>query len=964
MDKFTLEWERAVPELASTAKLFTHNKTKAQVLFLVNDDEEKVFSTVFKTTSNDSTGVAHIMEHSVLGGSAKYQVKEPFVHLLKSSVNSYVNAWTSSEMTAYPVASANEADFTNLVSVYLDAIFAPTLSETTFKQEGWRYELDDDNGELSYGGVVFNEMKGSNASPQRINSQGVRQGLLPGTIYEFNSGGDSQVIPELSYQEFKNYYDRYYHPSNSYTYVYGKVSIEKILAQLEEYLEGFEYQQVDTSVEKSPKFSEPRQVSVEYPVTEISKDKGQYFAQLAWALDVEQPVDKLKWEILDDLLTGSDAAPLRKALIESNLGEGLSGGGFYDYLYQQMYLKGLKGVKAEDIQAVQNLIIDALETLKDGFDPKLIEAAMNSLEFSFREVTESGVMGISIMYLVLDGWLTGKDPLQLLEFDELFGELRKQYADNPNLFGDLVKSDLLDNPHRLDFSMQPSATWASDKDASEKQKLAQLQQEMSEQELVEIKAQTLEIKTIQETPDAEEDIAKIPRLEVADLDKTSTVVETKIENAKQLSFYIHNQPTRGITYFDIAFDTSWMSQDDLFYYAILMQLQGRLDTQNFSYEQLAIEMDTYTGGISETKFSGAVFDQDAEYFLTTINGKALHSNRNKMLDLMLEIVNSTKFEDTQRIKQLLQQRKSGVESRVVSNGLNWSFQRANAKVSKYSAINEYMYGVDSYWKLKDLIDNFDSRSEQLTAKLHQLQQRIAASKLVTNFTDEPGEWNAFRDVLTNKLSGENRKDDSLYLEIQNLEVSDEGLTVPSEVSFVSLAMDLKTVGYQRHGSNSAIQQILRLDYLWNEVRAKGGAYGVAYRVSNSTLAAGFGSYRDPNLAKTLEVYRNAGKFLMEHDFTQRQIDGAIIGAVGSIDQPETAAEKGWTGFTRQYNGWTDDLQQKYRTELLNTSLKDIRAYGEMLDQAAKEGVVVVLGSKDKLEEYNKAGGDLKLSEFI
>ncbi len=962
-NSFKQIWQKNIPELDSKALMYVHEKTKAEILFILNNDEERVFSVGFRTIPEDSTGVAHIVEHSVLGGSKKYQVKEPFVHLVKSSVNSYVNAFTSTECTIYPVASANKVDFYNLMEVYLDSVYQPLITERTFMQEGWHYELSEEDPKLKYKGVVFNEMKGSIANPAWANWQGITAGLFPTNTYQFDSGGNPESIPDLTYQQFLDFYKKFYHPSNSRTYFYGDLDVEEALSKLSEYLDLYDYQEVDGSIPKVAAFPEPKKVENTYAVTETDESKPNAYSQLAWALELEEPLAIVKWWILEEILTGSDASPLRNKLIQSGLGEGIAGWGLASGQNQDIYFIGLKGVKNENVSKVHELIIDTLTEMSKSIDPKLIEASMNSIEFSLREITEGGVTGIDLMRSVIDEWYQGRDPIGTLAFVQIFEQIRNELLDNPDLFSEIIKTDLLENTHRIDFSMLPDSELTSKREELENTRLEKLQQGMSESELEQIKRQTIEIKQWQDSQDSEEEVNKIPRLEVSDLDRKITTVVTEPVLEASIPVRKHDISSRGITYFDLSFDSTWLTKNDYPYYVIFLYLLTRLSTKNRSYEELALDEDTNTGGIWTEVDLGKVYGQEKDYALTTIRGKVLSRKQQDLIRLIKEIVADTLFTDTARIKQLLLERKAGIENGIVSSGHNWSLRRSRAKLDKYYAAHEAMFGTDFYLFLSELTQNFDSRAAELTANLNSIRDRVLDSKMMINFTAPETDWETMSSLLDAGLVGFPQK-----LQHQNLDISavpsmDEGFTVPAKVNYVSLAAQLSDE-YKPHGSVLAISNILAMDYLWNNVRAKGGAYGSVFRYDKYTNQMGFSSYRDPNIENTLKIYREAGEYLLTHEFTKGDIDGAIIGAIGSLDQPQTPIDKGWGAYIREITGWTDELRQQYRDELLSTSIKDIHAFGEVLKEASKSGVVTVFGNKQDLENYSAKVSKLEVKQLI
>ncbi|MBE2224107.1 MAG: insulinase family protein, partial [Anaerolineae bacterium] len=668
---FELLREEYIDELNTDAQIWRHEKTGAELLSLTNDDENKVFGITFRTPPDDSTGVPHIMEHCVLGGSRKYPVKEPFVELLKGSLSTFVNAFTSPDRTYYPVASTNTQDFYNLVDVYLDAVFHPLITPFHLQQEGWHYELEDVNEPLVYKGVVFNEMKGAYSSPDNVLYRYGQQTLFPDTPYGVDSGGDPEVIPDLTYEQFKEFHDTYYHPSNSRIFFYGDDDIEDRLRILDEYLSEYDMLGVDSRIPLQEPFAEPKQFTFPYSVEEGGADGNKAMIDITWMLP-ESVDTELVWSlsILSHAIVGTQASPLRKALIDSGLGEDLTGSGLSTSLRQMTFGVGMKGIRKENAGKVETLVYDTLNQLAvDGLEPDMIEAALNSIEFSLRENnTGSYPRGLGLLMRTMNTWNYGRDPLIPLKYEGPLTAVKSNITNNPTFFQELIKTYLLDNTHRVTLLLEPDDTLNQRKEAAEKEKLAAIKAQMSEAELEEIIANTAALKVRQETPDTPEALAAIPMLTLADLDKEGKSIPSAESEAHGSTILHHDLFTNGIVYLEVGFNLKQVPVELLPYVKHFGRSMLKLGTETEDYVKLSRRIGRKTGGIGPSYFMSTKATSNDSAAWMFLRGKATMDQSQELLDIMRDMLLTVKLDNQDRFRQIVLEAKARQEAGLIPGG--------------------------------------------------------------------------------------------------------------------------------------------------------------------------------------------------------------------------------------------------------------------------------------------------------
>lgn len=953
---FTLIKEQQIPEINSLVQLYEHKRTGARLLSVINDDENKVFSINFRTTPKDSTGVAHILEHSVLNGSEKYPVKEPFVELLKGSLATFVNAFTYPDKTCYPVASQNEKDFYNLIDVYIDAVFHPLISEQTFMQEGWHYEINSPSEPLTYKGVVFNEMKGAYSSPDNLLAKVIIETLFPKHIYGVDSGGTPSEITDLTYENFRAFWETYYHPSNSFIFFYGNDDPDKRLKLMEGYLKPFKKKKVKSAVPLAKPFKKPKKIEYSYIASEGENLDKKHYLTVNWKLpDTSDPTLNLSFQILAHALIGTPASPLKKALTDSGLGEDLAGIGLESELREMIFSAGLKGTRARNAKKIETLIIETLEALvRDGIDPDTIAASINTIEFALRENnTGSFPRGIAIMLRSLTTWLHDDDAFKLLAFEAPLNDVKNRLTNDSRYFEKLIQTHLLENNHRTIIRFKPDPELAQRLEAEEKSRLDSARETMSKDDIHKHVENTKKLKVRQETPDSAEDLAKLPVLDLEDLDKhvrTIPIEEIQVQDSKVL---YHDIFTNGIVYLDLAFDLRAMPQELLPLTEVFARALFEMGTETEDFVKLSQRIGKSTGGIYGSSTTATVQSSRESRAYLMIRGKSTMSQANEMLNILRDVLLTANFDNKERLKQIVLEEKAGVESGLAPAGHRFANMRLRAQFGGTGWITEQTNGISYLFALRELATEIDKKWSNVLKKLETMRESLINSKtLLCNVTLDAANWKTFQPHLENFIFAMPVKD----VELSNFNfepaIQREGLAIPAQVNYVAKGANLYDHGYELDGSSEVISGYLRMAYLWEKVRVQGGAYGAFAQFNDATGVFSFLSYRDPNVDDTLASYDKAAEFLKTLDDTrlnENELKKAIIAAIGDLDSYQLPDAKGYTSMMRYITGRDDVMRQKYRDEVLSTNGEDFIAFGEVLDKVAKSDAIVVLGSQSALE---------------
>ncbi len=959
-------WVREIPELKARAEMFRHVGTGADLLSLVSEDENKVFGITFRTPPADSTGIAHILEHSVLCGSRKYPVKEPFVELLKSSLKTFLNAMTYPDKTCYPVASQNVKDFYNLVDVYLDAVFYPRLTPFVFQQEGWHYELDNPADPLSYKGVVFNEMKGAYSSPDTLLAEYSQQSLFPANPYGFDSGGDPKKIPNLTFEQFKAFHEKYYHPSNARVFFYGNDEPEERLRLVNDYLKDFYRLPVDSAIPLQPRFQEPLRFTRAFPSGE---DSLKAMFTLNWLLDETHRIEQnLGFHMLEYMLLGMPGSPLRKALMDSRLGEDLAGVGLGSELRQMYFSTGLKGIAPERADDVEALILSTLSRLvQEGIHPHTVEAAQNTIEFILRENnTGSYPRGLVLMLRSLTTWLYDEDPLALVAFEAPLEALKRTASASPSHFESLIDRHFLHNVHRTSLLLRPDPDLAKELDRTEKERLLQAHSSMTPSALQKIATDSAALKAIQETPDPPQALALIPSLKLSDLDRVNKSIPLTLTQEKGCDLLYHDLFTSGIVYLDIGFNLYALPEKALPYVPLFSRALLEMGTEDEDFVSLTQRISRKTGGIRPSLFASSVRDSQQGSAWLFLRGKAMFKQTRDLLDIFRDVLLKVRLDNRERFLQMVLEAKARLEENLVPSGHQVVSTRLRALFSEADWAEEQMKGISQLFFLRTLSKGVEENWPEVLRALEEIRTLlINRSALLVNATAGAVEWDSIQPTVNEFLDALPSLPFQRKLWSPKPITDFEGMTLPAQVNYVGKGVNLYAQGYRYHGSTHAITRYLRNAWLWEKIRLQGGAYGAFCSFDKHSGALTFVSYRDPNLLKTLETFDGSAQFLKDLKIGDDELVKGIIGTIGDIDQYQLPDAKGYTSMVRHLTKENEEQRQKMRDEILGATKKDFQSFGEILESAMPRGVVKVLGSETAIREAEtKNPGWLKLVKVL
>ena len=952
---FKLISKKELADISSTLYEFEHSVTKASLVYLENDDTNKCFSIGFRTLPEDSTGICHIIEHSVLCGSKKYPVKEPFVNLLKGSMASFLNAMTASDCTIYPVASPNDKDFNNLMSVYLDAVFAPLsiADPKPFLQEGWHYEMFDEEDVPSYKGIVYNEMQGAMSDPVSQLSEYTNQILYKGTCYEYNSGGDPDVIPTLTYEYYKKFYHKHYHPTNSVIYLYGKMDLMEKLAYInDEYLskyalsnEKIEFSSLEPSVNTN--------VEREYAIGDEESLENNTYIALSYILDSAKNVrDIVGFSLLNEALMGTNASPLKKVLIENELAEYidtyLNDGSLYP-----SYSIFLNKTSSDKKELFVSLVVNELKRLvEEGIDKELLLSTININEFKNKEL-DTGRMpkGLAFAFSVMQGFNYGIPYEELLETSGYY-KFFKENIDN-KYFEGLIEKYLLNSNHYAVVTMNPSKELSKKKAEEMNDKMHSVKASMSEEEIKECIKITKELVAYQEKRDDIEDVKKLPDLKLSDIPTTITKTPTQENSENGVKFIEHNVSTNKIAYMRLYFDLSGLEAEEFAYARILSRLFVKLDTKNYTVDKLQSFIKTYLGNIGFSPVVNAINKEEyIAKMLVTVS--SLEENISYIPQILNEVINNSIF-DLDKIKTILIQMKNRERSTIIENGTSAATTIVRAKLSKEGALTAKMSGLNMYNFLTDLIDNLD---ESLVEKLTNISKKIFnKNNMISSISGDSNTLKLLKDATQN-------------LELETAEVVNvlkvsyetsaiDGLIVPSGVNCNVKGINLNNLGYEVNGSLYVVQHILNYDYLWPEVRVKGGAYGCSLSLSISDDVI-FGSFSDPNVTNTYEVYDNTAKYLESFDPTEEEFTSYLIGTIAKIDPPASIYSKVCSADKNLLCNVSVERLEKLKKEILETKVETIRSYASLFKKIAQLSNLCTVGNEEKINEYSRLENVKKL----
>jgi len=960
--QFTLVKETSIPELGSIARLYCHEVTATRLLSIINDDDNKCFSINFRTPPKDSTGVAHILEHSVLNGSQKYPVKEPFVELAKGTLATFINAFTFPDKTCYPVASQNVRDFYNLIDVYMDAVLHPLINPMTFQQEGWHYELNKLEDPLNFKGVVFNEMKGAFSSPERVQEQEILTALFPGHTYGLSSGGAPENIPDLTYDQFKRFHETWYHPSNAYIFFYGDDDPEERLELMEGYLKPYQALTIDSVIAPVQELKNPARVEVPYDAgLDAAAGQKAYFT-VNWTLpDHSDPVFLFSMEVLTHILVGTPASPLRKALIGSGLGEDLTGLGLEELEHRELiFSTGLKGICGTDAPQVEKIVTTTLQNLaRDGIDPDMIGAALNTLEFQLRENnTGAFPRGLAMMVRVMTTWLYDQDPLTPVAFEKPFIAIRQKLIQDKRYFEELIQTHLLNNHFRVDVLLIPDGSLAKAREDDEKIRLSKIRSSLSDTEINQLIESTHVLKKRQETPDIPEALASLPLLKLEDLDKQIKRIPLVQETNNGVEILRHDLFTNGIVYLDLGFDLSALPADRLPLVSVFGRALLEMGTEKEDYVSLLQRMGRNTGGIISQPFCMNGYQNDRSVTRLFLRSKATLTQAGEMLAILNDILQTVRLDIPERFKQIVLEQKSTLETQLTMRGEGFAYKRMVSHFNSAGWASEQISGVSAIFYLRRLVEDIDRDWPSVLSRLEQMRKLLITRQgLVCNVTVPDKNWPAFSNKLNVFLGG---LPDTVVKPVKwdlFRTSPQEGLVIPSQVNYIGKASNLTSAGYRLDGSAEVIVNYLQLSFLWEKIRVQGGAYGVFCVFDHNAGILSLLSFRDPNVDGTLEHFSRAGEFLQginSDRFTDDELLKSIIGAIGLLDAYQLPDAKGFTSMFRHLCGETDEERQEYRNRVLATTRSDFNEFGLIMEKAMKTGVVAAVGARAALGKA-KAG---------
>ena len=941
--KFTKKDE--VSDIGATLYEGEHEKSGAKILYIDRKDTNKTFAIAFKTIPEDSTGVFHILEHSVLCGSDKYPVKEPFVELLKSSLKTFLNAMTYPDKTVYPVSSRNDKDFLNLVSIYMDAVLHPVAvsKPEIFYQEGWHYEVGE-NGELGYKGVVFNEMKGAYSSVDEVEMTEIASLLYEGSTYGLDSGGNPTVIPSLTYEEFCSAHARFYHPSNSRIILDGSVDLDKTLELLNSYLCDYDRIEINTDIPFiTPSGRKEKTVTYELGAGEDETNK----CRLAFGFMSAPYSDRRTLEALSvaiDAIAGSNEAPFKKAILDSGIAEDVN---FipYDGIQENSVTLELKNLKECDIPTAEALVFDTLRgIIEGGIDKKAITASLNSIEFRLREQdTATFPQGLGFALGTLDTWLYGGEPSAALAFDDDFKFLRE--ALSGDYYESVLRTVFLESCHSAKVVMLPSKTLGEEREKNEKDRLASAKAEMTESDIEELRERERVLLEWQNTPDSKEALDTIPKLLLSDIEKEPEYHPSVGYEIDGVPAFFTPAPSRGIIYTSLLFDISDFTKEELFLAGLICDLYKNLETESYSVTELQNAIKTELGNISSAVVVGTKDGVTTPYM--KVSASALASNTAKLLELLSELILKTKFTDTSAIGKIVKQLRSSVAEGISASGHAAGIARSAAQVNTEAALGEYIDGIESYLMIKAIDSDYENLSARLSDALSSVAKKIYTRVRLTAF--HTGERNdEFMSALVSVFA--EGEDFSHGTKIKPFGKKTEGVLIPSGVSYAALTANATDDGSPSHGSLAVARSILSYGFLWGEIRVKGGAYGAGF-VRRKSGIAGFYTYRDPDAKHSVETFAKSGDFLREFAESGEDYTGFIIGAIGDSDLLVTPKVLSAMTIASFISGETYEDKKARRLEMLNTSCEDLLKCADTVDRIVECGGAVVLGGKEKLDAF-------------
>lgn len=947
--------EHRVEDVQSDGFILRHKKSGARIAILSNNDDNKVFYIGFRTPPEDETGVPHIIEHTTLCGSKKFPVKDPFIELAKGSLNTFLNAMTYPDKTVYPVASCNDQDFKNLMDVYLDAVFNPNITkyEEIFKQEGWHYELTGKDDELKINGVVYNEMKGAYSSPDEVLSSQIYRSLFPDNTYSKDSGGNPEYIPKLTYEAYLDFYHKYYHPSNSYIYLYGDMDVVERLEWLDkEYLSLYDYKKVNSEINKQPAFDEIKNVEAQYSITMDDSQENKTY--LSYNRVVGDTLDEMLYQafdVLDYALVSSPGAPVKQALIDAGIGDDVYGS--YDAgILQPVFSFVAKNANASQADEFESIIENTLkEVVKTGINKEALLAGINSSEFKFREA-DFGQFPKGLLFGLncLDSWLfDDMKPFIHLECLGTFAKLRK--AVDTDYFEKLIQEYLLDNTHGSSVTVKPKRGLGNEREEALAKELSDYKASLSDEEIKKLIEDTEHLKKYQEEPSSDEDLRKLPMLTRADMKKNAMPFSNIEDELLDVKVVRHDIESNGIDYISFLFDAGDFAQSELGYLGFFTNALGLVSTEKYSYTDLANATNIYTGGISTgTASHPDIKDRNNFVFKFEVKLKVLEKNLDKALELMEQMLLTSDFTDTKRLGELVAQIKARLQANLSSSGHLVAAMRSMSSFSRYALYQDELKGIAFYRSICHIEKELSESPKNVSDKLAAIAKKLfARNRMLISFTGNNEAYGNAKPSLEKVIAGFNKMSAIGNQAEVHFNTAKKAFIDASQIQYVAKTGDFICEGYEYTGALRLLRIILSYDYLWINVRVKGGAYGCM----NTFLRSGesyFVSYRDPNLSDTLDVYDRIPEYIKSFSPDERDMTKYIIGTFSALDTPMNPEAKGSRSLSAYLEGITYEQIQKERNEILNAQPEDIRRLADLVEAVLKKDSICVIGNENMIKE--------------
>jgi presequence protease len=963
----------AFPEIRITAYEIEHKKTGAKVLHLHSFDRENLYAIGFRTPPADSTGLPHILEHSVLAGSEKYPLKDVFKELMRSTLQTFINAFTYPDKTIYPVASQIKADFFNLARVYTDLVLNPRILKETFLQEGHHLEFsapDDLSSNLIISGIVYNEMKGAYSSPDSLIYKDIQQNLYPDSVYAFDSGGDPDVIPTLTYEQFREFHRSYYSPTNARFFIYGDITTSEHLAFLSEMLTGFDRVAIDSSIESQKRLTEPRVIRSNYPIGKDEPLDHKTMVNIAWMMSDNTDYEtSLILEIIAALLVGSAASPLRKALIDSGLGEDISPiSGIEADLKQLMFCVGLRNTQSSDIQNIEQLIFDTIKIIvANGFDKELIEGVLHQIEFHGKEVVRGSYpYGISLMSNVFQTWLYDGDPLIGLDFSRSIENIRRRWTDDPQIFQKMTKQWFLNNHHRILAIMEPDCDFNEKKEKALQDKMAGLKSSLTKSKLAQIKTQAVQLKKFQSEPDSPEAAATIPKLNIEDIPQLIETIPTQQALLGGVKTLEHDLFTNGIAYVDLAFDIAHVPEELQPYLPLMGKIITGMGAAGLTYEEMAKRIALSMGGFGYDLAAGFSADAATSWQKMVLSFSVLYRNLPEAISIVSDVVFAGDLSHEARMRDLISERKNNLQAAIVPSGHLFAKMAAGAALNLPAYRDEQWHGRTQLKFVQKTADHFSSTKQDLREKLETLRKILfTKDNLVINLTAEDKGLKIAQENFLNFLDKLPSTATTRLETKPGLAPISAGIPIPAQVSYVAYV--LQAPAYTDPASSLLMISAKELsnNYLYKHIRVQGGAYGGMSSFDASLGLFSFLSYRDPHIVETLQVFKDAQAFYSQNEISAGEMEKAIISTIGMLDKPSDPAGRGHTALMRIFSGINDDMRQKFRNDILSATprkLKDVLV--DYFSGAAKSAAVAVYSAPERLNEANKRLEEKLLIESI